>query len=126
MRRWLVLILLALLPLQFSWAAVAGYCQHETTPSEAAHFGHHEHHHHAGGGTTGTTPDTDVHADDAEKSPLGIDSDCAFCHLGALQAFTSPVPMAHASAPALMIALQPSLHGSHIPDLPERPDRRIA
>ncbi|NBT82917.1 MAG: hypothetical protein EBT56_15195 [Betaproteobacteria bacterium] len=29
MRKFLAIFLLVLLPLQFSWAAVAGYCQHE-------------------------------------------------------------------------------------------------
>ena len=36
--------MLALLPLQFSWAAVAAYCGHETG-QHAEHLGHHEHRH---------------------------------------------------------------------------------
>ncbi|MDT7838492.1 hypothetical protein [Aquabacterium sp. OR-4] len=44
MRRWFAILLLALLPLQFSWAAVAAYCSHEATP-QGPHIGHHEHHH---------------------------------------------------------------------------------
>jgi len=35
MRRWLAILMLALLPLQFSWAAVAAYCG-RTTPTPAA------------------------------------------------------------------------------------------
>lgn len=46
MRRCLVLVLLLWLPLQFSWAAAAGYCGHEQRKG-AAHFGHHAHQHRA-------------------------------------------------------------------------------
>nr|ART41037.1 L611 [uncultured bacterium] len=46
MRRWLSILLLVFLPFQFSWAAVAGYCQHETGAA-AQHFGHHDHQHQA-------------------------------------------------------------------------------
>jgi hypothetical protein len=41
MRRYLIIFLLLLLPFQFSWAAVASYCQHETE-SSTQHIGHHE------------------------------------------------------------------------------------
>ncbi len=44
MRRWLAIVLLTLLPLQFSWAAVAAYCGHETSET-TQHLGHHEHQH---------------------------------------------------------------------------------
>lgn len=44
MRRWLALVLLCLLPLQVSWAAVAEYCAHEQGPA-AQHFGHHDDEH---------------------------------------------------------------------------------
>ena len=42
MRRWFAVILLALLPLQFSWAAVANHCQHQAGAA-ADHVGHHDH-----------------------------------------------------------------------------------
>ena len=55
MRKWLAIVLLVFLPLQFSWAAVASYCQHETGAA-AKHFGHHAHQHKAADGKdTGTT-----------------------------------------------------------------------
>lgn len=41
MRRWFAIFLLALLPLQFSWAAVGGYCGHETQ-QQTPHADHHE------------------------------------------------------------------------------------
>ena len=46
MRRWLSILLLVLLPFQFSWAAVGSYCEHESG-TRAQHFGHHEHKHEA-------------------------------------------------------------------------------
>ena len=42
MRRWLAILLLVCLPLQFSWAAVADYCMHESGET-ADHVGHHDH-----------------------------------------------------------------------------------
>ena len=46
MRRFLVLIMMCLLPLQISWAAVSDYCGH--AQEEATHhFGHHDDEHEA-------------------------------------------------------------------------------
>lgn len=39
LRRWLAVVLVALLPAQVSWAFVADYCTHECR--ETGHFGHH-------------------------------------------------------------------------------------
>ena len=44
MRRWLSILLLLVMPLQFGWAAVGTYFEHESVP-RAQHFGHHEHKH---------------------------------------------------------------------------------
>lgn len=44
MRRLAVFLLLLALPLQYSWAAVGAYCQHEENAAEW-HFGHHVHKH---------------------------------------------------------------------------------
>lgn len=44
MRRWFFVLLLVLMPLQFSWAALATYCEHESG-AQAQHLGHHEHEH---------------------------------------------------------------------------------
>ncbi len=79
MKRYLAIILLVLLPLQFSWAAVAGYCQHESEVT-ANHLGHHSHDHQA--------------ADQHEPVKDGASSaeahhDCATCHLGCSVALAS-------------------------------------
>jgi hypothetical protein len=62
MTRILALLLALLLPLQLSWAVVGEYCQHESSPMAARHFGHHQH----------------VHKDAAGKvaGKSAIDSDC--------------------------------------------------
>jgi len=83
MRRWLAILLLVFLPFQFSWAAVAGYCQHETGAA-AQHFGHHEHQHHSD--DAGSADSTD-----AKALSGGIDSDCLACHASCVAALTSVV-----------------------------------
>jgi hypothetical protein len=115
MRRLLVIVLLALLPLQFSWAAVGAYCQHESAQAGAAQPGHHEHRHHA-------DPTTDAgQGDDADRAAGEIDLDCGHCH----GHFTAMLPRgnempahrstAHASASA------DAKPGAHAPARPERP-----
>jgi hypothetical protein len=63
-RRFLAIVLLALLPLQFSWAAVASYCEHETQGQHAEHFGHHDHDHaHQANASSDAGPAADLTAD---------------------------------------------------------------
>jgi len=77
--RFLAIVLLVLLPLQFSWAAVASYCGHDAQAA-VGHFGHHEHQHqHAA--------DVSVDASEAagaaladEKTPVAMHADCGHCH----------------------------------------------
>jgi hypothetical protein len=120
MRRWLLVFLMALLPLQLSWAAVAAYCQHEQAPTQAAHFGHHEHQHH----DQGAAKAKEGHGD--KKAPLTGDDDCGTCHLGHVQTLLGDAPAAAPPALPPRVARHGALHGSHIPALPERPDRRLA
>ncbi|MBA4092595.1 MAG: hypothetical protein C0489_00775 [Candidatus Accumulibacter sp.] len=102
MRRWLATLLLVLLPFQFSWAAVGGYCQHETGAA-AKHFGHHNHQHQADAGEHETP----------KGNALGaVDSDCSACHaasvaaLPALAASSCAIPWFPAS-PAAPPGAQP-------------------
>ncbi|HSW04580.1 cation efflux protein, CzcI family [Aquabacterium sp.] len=114
MRRLLFIVLLTILPLQFSWAGVSAYCGHERG-SATQHFGHHEHQHHAG-------PDA-ASTDKASSASMQADADCGTCQLGASQ----PVPPT--SAALLVPDTEPpcdahhARYGSHIPPGPERPDR---
>jgi len=73
MRRWLILLMLVVLPLQSSWSVAAAYCAHEGS-GEAAHAGHHEHEHAAA---------AKAQPDAAKASPLLGDGDCGVCHLSA-------------------------------------------
>lgn len=95
MRRWFAILMLALLPLQFSWAAVAAYCGNETG-QHAEHLGHHEHQH-----TDQAKADQDSAPAD-QKAPAGFDFDCGHCH-GTCASMPAPLgdtsPLALASHP---------------------------
>jgi len=65
-----VIFLLAMLPLQLGWSAVATYCQHEEQLG-ADHFGHHEHQ---------CRSDTNPGSTDTDKASGDIDADCSQCH----------------------------------------------
>ena len=120
MRRWILMFLLVLLPMQLSWAAVASYCQHESgTAATTQHFGHHEHQHSAD-----VAPDAIDHGDTSTE-PTGtgaIDVDCGTCHAGCstpvLQSLTlvmAKLPSALHSTSAVHLSSQPA-------SLPERPN----
>lgn len=87
---WLLLLLLWLIPLQFSWATVARYCQHEAlVQPEQQHAGHHSHAH-----------DEQASPNDANGSALSQpDADCHYCH-ASVAAFV--VPQYAYLQPALM------------------------
>ena len=68
LKRFVLLLLLIVMPFQMAWAAQSGYCQHEQGTA-ASHFGHHSHQHQDGGKFQGNVPG-------------GVDDDCAYCHLG--------------------------------------------
>ncbi len=72
MKRYLAIFLLVLLPLQFSWAAMAGYCKDETAVA-AKHAGHHSHDH-----TIVDHPESDQ----TSSQSACMVHDCAACHLG--------------------------------------------
>ncbi|WP_088283830.1 DUF2946 family protein [Ideonella sp. A 288] len=100
MRRWLAILMLTLLPLQFSWAAVAAYCGHETG-EHAQHLGHHEHLH-----TVQAAADKG-HAPADQSAPAGFDFDCGHCH-GTCASMSAPMdvttPLALTSHPATPVA----------------------
>jgi hypothetical protein len=79
MRRLIAVFMLALLPFQFSWSAVAAYCMHESTTSQAQHVGHHEHKHES----SSVVGQADKNGQSADQ----FDVDCWVCHgagIGAL------------------------------------------
>lgn len=120
MRRWLLIVLLLVLPLQFAWAAGAPYCAHETAPAAAKHFGHHEHLHQGGG-------DAALADDDGGNEGLGTyHADCEACHLGASATLPSPTVHIAAMPSGAVLAAAQLPYRSHVPSGPERPDRAQA
>lgn len=75
MKRWLLILLIALLPIQFSWAAVGAYCGDE-------HESSHEHALHAKTPAQGdVAAHDDAGSDSRSTSGLGFDFDCGnHCH----------------------------------------------
>lgn len=132
MRRFLVIVLLALLPLQFTWAAVASYCGHESQAS-AAHFGHHDHDH-AGSAKASSeaksaadqstdassAPDKTGVAKDG-KAPGAMDLDCGHCHGTCSMMSTVPMGLPGALSTAPPMASLDEVGGAHAPTRPERP-----
>ncbi len=117
MRKCLFLLLLAILPFQFSWGAAASYCRHPAGTG-SAHFGHHQHQQKTGFGDKST---------DLKLKSVGAgDDDCVVCHFNPVhpasdvpQQFTERVTDAPASA-------ELSNFRSHVPIGLERPDRPLA
>lgn len=123
-RRLLAIFLLAMLPLQFCWAAVAAYCEHEA--QGASHFGHHEHPHHAGA-TPDAAPDANADAGlDAQgnQTPVAMDLDCGHCHgsCGVMLTLTAKLPGMLSNAPPSSSLDEAA--GPHAPTRPERPQWR--
>ena len=106
MRRWLILFLLSLLPLQVSWAVAAtvDYCAHDPDQT-APHFGHHEEanaHDHSV--HDNDVHDNDTHAAEAEKShgdagPLHLDHE--HNHLSGFLGLLSAVDVSARKLPPL-------------------------
>ena len=109
MRRVFALFLTLALLFQFSWAVAATYCEHESSPAAATHFGHHVHVHKSA---------------DGKKLPggkLAQDDDCAFCHAGHPALVPLVATVAAAGQPSVAIFNEPSVGGSATPRAPDRP-----
>ena len=111
MRRWLLVFLLVLLPLQLTWAAVSTYCQHESK-SSIRHIGHHIHKH--AGSLSG--------GDGVDSSEVGsLENDCGVCHANCSVAFHSPSQTLRLNAEPVRIVVKATLYLASYQDLPERP-----
>jgi hypothetical protein len=87
MKRYLVIFLLVLLPLKLSWAAMVGYCQHETGVT-ANHPGHYNQNHGKNQNHEHASADHQEPAENASPSAC-MDHECATCHLGCSAALLS-------------------------------------
>lgn len=113
MKRFLLIFLLIVLPLQYSWAAAAAYCQHENEPT--THFGHHSHQHQA---QQADEPD------DKDKTAQ-VHHDCGVCQFAGQASFLTSLPEV-AVVPDVFTATPLFVsYTSHIAEGPKRPDRRV-
>ena len=113
MYRLIAVFMLALLPFQFSWSAVAAYCMHESATTQAQHVGHHEHKHEA----KSMVDDADKNGQNADQ----LDADCSVCHgvgVGALNLSYAKQGVTHDSS----VGSQPNEQlASVTPTPPDRP-----
>jgi hypothetical protein len=109
MRRLLAFLLAFALLFQTTWAVAATYCEHETSPKAAMHFGHHAH----------------IHKSSDAKKPVSnmfaVDDDCGYCHAS----HAAIMPMAPAGiAPEATRSVEfsrPVMHSSAPARAPDRP-----
>jgi hypothetical protein len=73
MNRIFLILLMCVLPLQFSFAVASTYCVDETVES-AEHFGHHQH------SGAEVMKKAEIHSDTTPIEKSAGDSDCHFCH----------------------------------------------
>ena len=104
------MIVLFVLPMQWGFAAVAEYCQHEVAPAAQVHLGHH-----------GGSPVAKAADGGKDKSGDGAGFDCPTCHQLCANAMVADV-----SHDAVELADSPHffLHQSfpqHPPENPFRP-----
>jgi len=106
MRRLAVFLLFLVLPVQYSWAAIGAYCQHEENAAQW-HFGHHVHKHSQG--------------DEKPGTPI-THADCAICHLccSSMPQQSSSSLLEPAGGALAPLALQVSL--TDVSSEPERPN----
>ena len=116
MARYLIILMLALLPFQFVWGVAASYCQHEQGVV-VGHFGHHSHKHQGEAlkSLGESTPDKKTAVADE-------DFDCDYCHLSCAQPLMSVSLECHTeAAPQSPADNVDSGHSPHVPALIERP-----
>jgi hypothetical protein len=118
-KKLLLIFLLMLLPLQFSWAAAAPYCQHEQEQT-TQHLGHHSHLHEA-------KADADANGDapDGVADYSATHDDCGYCHLSCQASFVMASFDIAAPDGWAYLELYPASFSSHISDGPKRPDWRF-
>lgn len=80
MKRFFALLLMLVLPLQFSYAVASAYCGHEQGVS-AKHAGHHQHQHLADA--------ADSHGD--KNIPGSQHPDCGQCHVACMAVPAAPM-----------------------------------
>lgn len=112
LRRFVLLLMISVLPFQMAWAMAGAYCEHESGKA-AQHFGHHDHVH---------TAPTDSGSSDT-KAKLKLDLDCSFHSHAAFQGVTTDgVSMSAVMNGAVQNATASFLHPHTVFDRPEKPN----
>jgi len=119
MKRFILLLLLTVLPFQMSWAVVTGYCQHEEGKA-AQHFGHHEHKHDASSGNKQNK------GNDKKSGFAFNDADCGCHHLCCATIISPEHRQLSFSQNSASVEFHLSPYQSHFPDSPLKPDWRHA
>ncbi len=120
MRALLISLLLLVIPLQVSWAAVGGYCKHESGAA-TQHLGHHEHQHES-------NVTSDYVAKGAIEEPTQLnssgfaDSDCAICHASAVAVLTASTNRPCSEPLSASVSGLPDQASTAISYPPERPN----
>nr|WP_151638592.1 DUF2946 family protein [Noviherbaspirillum malthae] len=112
MKKLILIFLLALLPLQYSWAVIASYCQHEK--EHVTHIGHHADDHKGAKGKG-----------DPDKGKSASLHECEYCHQACQASLAPAISSTFLLHGRSTLASPPLLYSSHIPDGPDRPDRRL-
>lgn len=112
MKRFLVILMLFLMPLQTAWGSVNSYCQHEESAS-ADHFGHHQHEHVDAG--------SDADADDGGIGRT-VDADCDYCHHAGSNLMALAAPIDHVPCRLAPHAFAEPHYLSFIADVTHPPD----
>ena len=113
MRRFLVLFMLCLLPVQISWATVADYCGHGQDQA-VQHFGHHDDKHHQ------ALPGI---ADDS--APGQDNSGHDHCHLSSVLGVLSVYTLSICKPVQSSLRCSHQLFPSPAADQPDRPNWRV-
>lgn len=113
MQRLMVLLILCLLPLQISWAAVADYCGHGKGEA-VQHFGHHDDGHEGHEASSGKSDP------DKQSGKAGFGHD--HCHLAVFLGLLGGTVIHTPDQPALPpLRCDERIHASLPLDRPERP-----
>jgi hypothetical protein len=110
-KKLLIILMLLVLPFQFSWATAAVYCQHEQGAT-AQHFGHHSHQHQG-----------DADQSDHKGKLSQVHGDCGYCHAASPAFFFTSLQPVNVQPGSTQVASPVISFSSHIPDGPRRPDR---
>lgn len=124
-KKFLLIFLLFVVPLQYSWAAAAAYCTHEDR--QGGHFGHHVHQHQETAVDASTSAATgEAKSKDMSGKAGKQHHDCSVCQFSTQAALPALMPALLTGLPVSHTASEAGVYTSHIPDHPAVPDWALA